>query len=225
MDELKERIGIAAASLVEDGTVIGLGTGSTAVCFIQALARRYETEGLNIVTVSSSYASEHLARDLGLPFVSIDAIESIDVTFDGADEIDPKKQIIKGAGGALLREKILATSSRELVVLVDESKLVETLGKAKLPVEVVQFGHRLTAYKLSHFATSITLRTRGDGNPYVTENQHFIYDLQLKEPVTDAKALDQKLRTIAGVVETGLFYEVAGRIVIGYRDGTIKLLS
>jgi ribose 5-phosphate isomerase A len=223
MDEIKERIGQAACGFVEDGMVIGLGTGSTAGCFIQALAKRYENEGINIVTVASSHASEKLARDLGLPYVSIDAIDAIDITFDGADEIDPNKQMIKGAGGALLKEKILAQASRELIILVDQTKLVDTLGKALLGVEVVQFGHKLIKQKLLAFSSDCQLRMRGDGKPFITESQHFIYDLQLKEPVVSAAELDQKIKGIAGVVETGLFYGVAGRVVIGYQDGTIMM--
>lgn len=222
MDEVKDLIGQAAASLVDDGMVVGLGTGSTAASFIKALARRYEDEGMTIVTIASSHASEKLARDLGLPTVSIDAIEQIDLYFDGADEVDPEKQMIKGAGGALLKEKILATASREFVVLVDESKLVKTLGKAKLPVEVVQFGHRLTQVKLSKFGVC-SLRHRGDGNPYITDSGHFIYDVQLEGAITNVKELDMALKSIAGVVETGLFYNVAGRMVIGYKDATVKI--
>ncbi len=225
MDEIKNRIGSAACALVEDGMVIGLGTGSTAACFIQALAMRYESEGLNIVTVASSHASEKLARDLGLPSVSIDAIEQIDITFDGADELDPKKQMIKGAGAALLKEKILASNSRELVVLVDESKVVKSLGKVKLPVEVVQFAHKLAARKLESYAKSCTLRYRGDGKPLVTDSGNFIYDLELKLPIKNVEILDAALRSIPGVVETGLFYKLAGRVVIGYKDTTIKILA
>ena len=225
MDDVKDRIGQAAALLVEDGMVIGLGTGSTASCFIRALAKRFEDEGLNIVTVASSHASEKLARDLGLPSVSIDAIETIDITFDGADELDPEKQMIKGAGGALLKEKILATSSREFVVMVDESKLVKTLGTVKLPVEVVQFAHRLTQKKLSQFASSTVLRMRSDGNPYVTDSGNFIYDLQLNLPIANIEALDTAIGHIAGVVDTGFFYKIAGRTIIGNKDGTIKIIS
>lgn len=223
MDEIKERIAQAACGFVEDGMVVGLGTGSTATCFIQALAKRYDNEGINIVTVSSSHASEKLARDLGLPSVSIDAIDAVDLTFDGADEIDAKKEMIKGAGGALLKEKILAQASRELVILVDETKLVEQLGKALLAVEVVQFGHKLIQQKLMNYATASQQRMRGDGKPYITESGHFIYDLALKAPFESAAGLDEKLKLIAGVVETGLFYNVAGRVVIGYRDGTIMM--
>ncbi len=130
MDDVKERIGEAAAALVEDGMIVGLGTGSTAICFIQALAKRYEVEGLNIVTVASSHASEKHARDLGLPQVSIDAIDKIDITFDGADEITLKRDD-KRSRRRSLKEKILAQASRELVILVDETKLVETSGHSK----------------------------------------------------------------------------------------------
>jgi ribose 5-phosphate isomerase A len=221
MDDVKERIGTGAAGLVEDGMVIGLGTGSTAACFIQALAKRYEQEGLNIVTVSSSLSSERLARDLGLPTVLVDAIDSIDITFDGADEIDAKKQMIKGAGGALLKEKILASASKELIIMVDESKLVENLGKAKLPVEVVQFGHRFVEAKLAAFATKVTLRHHIESKPFVTDSSHFIYDLELKNPVTDAEELDKAIKSIPGVVSTGLFYKYTGRVIVGYKDKMI----
>ncbi len=224
MDQIKEKIGEAAATFVQDGMVIGLGTGSTAASFIRALAKRYEEEGLNIVTVASSYQSEILARDLSVPFVSIDAISSIDITFDGADEIDPAKQLIKGAGGALLKEKILATASKELVIMVDETKCVQSLGRAKLPVEVVPFGHMLTAAKFAPFASSWQLRKRGDGRIFVTDSLHFIYDLELKLPIKDLHQLQQGLLAIAGVVETGLFLNLTGRVVTGYTDGTIKIL-
>lgn len=225
MDQIKERIGQAAASIVEDGMVVGLGTGSTATHFIHALAKRVELEGLTIVTVASSHASEKLARELGLSFVSMDAISTIDITFDGADEIDHKKQMIKGAGGALLKEKILAYNSRELVIMVDYTKCVDTLGKAKLPVEVVQFGHNLTEQHFAKFTSSSSMRLRGDGKPFITESQHFIYDLTLKEPIDNPQQLDEELRKIPGVVETGIFYNIAGRVLIGYQDGTVKLLS
>lgn len=225
MDEVKIRIGATCASLIEDGMVVGLGTGSTSQAFIEALSERYANEGLNIVTVASSNASEKHARDLGLPSVSIDAIDQIDIYCDGADEIDPNMQMIKGAGGALLKEKILAAASRECIVLVDESKLVKALGKAKLPVEVVQFAHNITHKKLMQFAPACTLRMRGDGKPFITDSGHFIYDLQLANVIDNAEALDSKLKQIPGVVETGLFYKLATRQVIGYRDGTVKIVS
>jgi ribose 5-phosphate isomerase A len=225
MDQVKERIGEAAASLVEDGMLVGLGTGSTASCFIRALARRVSDEGISVATVATSLPSEKLARELNLACVSIDAISSIDLTFDGADEIDAQKCMIKGAGGALLKEKIVAYHSRELVVLVDVSKCVEQLGAVKLPVEVVQFGQQLTQEKLLSYATSAVLRLKGDGRPFITESNHFIYDLELKEKVTNPEALDLSIRSIPGVVVTGLFYNLAGRVLIGSVDGTVKMLS
>jgi len=223
MDDVKIRIGQAAAALVTDGMVVGLGTGSTAACFIDALAKRYENEGLNIVTVASSHASEKHARDLGLPFVQIDAIEQIDITFDGADEITSTRQMIKGAGGALLKEKILAAASRELVILIDETKRVDTLGKRKLPVEVVQFGHRICQKELLKYAKEAILRMRGDGKPYITDSGNFIYDLELANLIDNVEELDAKIRHIVGVVETGLFYNYPGRIVVGFTDGTVKI--
>lgn len=223
--QIKERVAGVATTFVQDGMVVGLGTGSTAACFIRALAQRYDDEGLNIVTVASSYSSENMARDLGLPFVSIDAITEIDLTFDGADEIDPDMQLVKGAGGALLKEKIIAYASKELVIMADESKCVESLGKTKLPVEVVQFGHALTGERLMKYGSSCTLRKRGDGRVFITESQHFIYDLQLSLPIQNLEALETELLHIPGVVETGLFLNRAGRVLIGTADGSVKVLS
>lgn len=225
MDVVKERIGKAAAALVQDGMLIGLGTGSTANCFIHALGRRCQEEGLVIATVSSSYNSEKLARDEGLNTVTIDAISEIDITFDGADEIDPEKRMIKGRGGALLKEKILAAHSKELVILVDETKCVDTLGThSKLPVEVCQFGYHLTMQRLTEFAKECHLRMREDGKPFVTENGNFILDIELKLPIESYEALESKIHTIPGVYDTGFFFNMAGRVIIGYNDGSIRML-
>jgi ribose 5-phosphate isomerase A len=228
MDQVKQRIGQRAATLVDDGMLIGLGTGSTANYFIQALSERVRNEGLVIATVSSSYSSEKLARDLNLPFVSIDAISEIDITFDGADEIDPEKRMIKGRGGALLKEKILAAHSKEFIILVDESKCVTHLGSTcLLPVEVAQFGYHLTEKALEKFASEITLRMRGDGKPFLTENGHFILDLALKMPIANYELLEIELQAIAGVLETGFFFNTnrAGKVIVGYQDGSIQLLA
>ncbi len=223
MDDVKNLIGKQACTLVEDGMVVGLGTGSTAACFIDALAKRFDDEGLNIVTVASSHVSEKHAREKGLPFVSIDAIEKIDITFDGADEITPKKEMIKGAGGALLKEKILASASKELIIMVDETKKQPSLGRTKLPVEVVQFGHKIVQQKLMQFSKSATLRMRSDGMPFITDSGNFIYDLELTELTENAEELDSKISKIVGVVETGLFYGFHGRVVVGYKDGRVMI--
>jgi len=223
MEEIKKRLANHAASSVEDGMLIGLGTGSTASYFIQALAKRHIEEGLVIATVSSSYSSERLARDLGLSCVSIEAIQSIDCTFDGADEVDSELRLIKGKGGALLKEKILATNSKKVVILVDESKWSKELGtKSTLAVEVIQFGHHLTYQKLLQVASHARLRYRGDGKPYITENGNFIYDLAFDKPIKNPKKTQDALSSIAGVVEHGLFLDMATQILVGKEDGTIK---
>ncbi len=221
MDEIKKRVGKAAADLVKSGMVVGLGSGSTATWFIICLAERYHKENLDIVTVSSSKSSHALAMKLGLPYASIDAIDRITVTFDGADEIDDANQIIKGKGGALLREKILAYSSDEFIVLVDETKCSKTLGKVALPVEVTKFGYILTAKHLMPYASHISIRTHENGTIYNTDNDNFIFDLELK-PVTDWKALENNLKKIPGIVETGIFLNCANRVIIGKSDGTIQ---
>lgn len=223
MQNIKEKIGKAAAALVKSEMVIGLGTGSTAACFIHSLARRYHHEKLTIVTVSSSNASEALALELGLPCICPSTIDSIDITFDGADEIDPLKRMIKGAGGALLKEKIIATASKELVIMVDETKCVGQLGKTKLPVEVVPFGHHWTAKMLKTFALSCEQRMR-DGKPFITDSHNFIYDVQFHYPIEKAEQIEQELLRIPGVVETGLFLNLAGRVIIGDNHGTIKTI-
>lgn len=132
--------------------------------------------------------------------------------------------MIKGAGGALLKEKIIATASKQLVIMVDETKCVQKLGKTKLPVEVVQFGHRWTESLLNRYAASCELRMSKDGQPFVTDSQNFIYDLQLKELQETPEDLEEKLLHIPGVVETGFFFGLAGRVIIGYLDGSLKTI-
>lgn len=225
MNEIKARLGRHAASTVEDGMLVGLGTGSTTNYFIKALAQRHNEEGLVVATVSSSYSSERLARDSGLFCVVIEAIRSIDCTFDGADEVDPEMRLIKGLGGALLKEKILATNSKKFIILVDETKCSKQLGtKSKLAVEVIQFGHHLTCEKLLKIASSATLRYRGNGKPYITESGHFIYDLGFKKPIKDPEKVQKKLDAIPGVVEHGLFLKMASQVLVGKSDGTIRSL-
>ncbi len=223
--EIKKRIGEHAATLVENGMIVGLGTGTTAACFIQSLAERNRLERLNITCVATSIESEGLALSLGLRTVSIDSVSEIDVTFDGADEVDEKKRLIKGAGGALLREKILANSSGELVVMVDEQKLVTNLGKAKLPVEVTPFGHRFTKANLVSLGyTKIDLRLNADGSPFVTDNHNFIYDIYFSKLLKDPEKEEEKIRKIPGVIETGFFFDMAGPVIVGKADGSIVVI-
>ena len=215
--KIKKEIGTFAASLVTNRTIVGLGTGSTAHCFIESLAKRYREEKLQIRTCATSYTSEKLAKKLGLPVEPIESITHIDVTFDGADEVDPKKNMIKGAGGALLREKIIASASNELIILVDETKLVKRLGRRLLPVEVVPFGHHLTAQAMKALGYACRLRKNTDGTMYVTDNHNYIYDIALNNACDSPKKLDGLLKRIPGVVETGFFFSCATRLIVGYR--------
>lgn len=148
LDVVKKAIGEKAADLIQEGMIVGLGTGSTAYWFIESLIERHK-KGLNIQVVASSKKSLEQARKGKLPLIDIDSLSFLDITVDGADEIDPEKRMIKGGGGALLREKIVATMSREMVVIVDESKLVQKLGKQKLPLEILPFGHKGTLHHIN----------------------------------------------------------------------------
>ena len=218
--KIKKNVGAFAASLVKNNSVVGLGTGSTTCCFIESLAERVRKEKLSIKTCATSQESEKLAKKLGLS-VSSDALEKIDVTFDGADEVDPKKNMIKGAGGALLREKIIASASRKLIILIDETKLVKKLGAALLPVEVIPFGHKITAKEIEALGLRCHQRKK-NGKPFITDNGNFIYDIVLNKK--HPKLLDERLRKIPGIVETGFFFGLASRVIVGYRDGKIESL-
>lgn len=218
VEDAKKRAAEKGVEFVQDGMVVGLGTGSTAAYFIRALAK----EQKRIVTVASSSASEELARSLGLSVVSIDAISGIDLTCDGADEVDPNKQMIKGAGGALLHEKIVARASRALVILVDETKCVARLGHTKLPVEIVSFGYLLTLHTLAAFGTP-HLRLREVSRPFVTDSGNFICDLELPKPLATPEALDAAIHTIPGVIESGLFLNLNPTVIVGNLDGSCEI--
>lgn len=222
-DLAKKKAGEAAAKFIEKGMVVGLGTGSTAHYFIQALAKRDKEESLGIHTVSSSKDSLILAKKLGLMALDMDTVSSIDITVDGADEIDPKKQMIKGGGGALLREKILASMSHEMVVIVDETKQVKHLGKRKLPVEVVPFGAFALLQTIQKNYSAASFRTEGKER-FVTDNGNYIIDISLPFPVEDPKKIDTALKEIPGVIETGFFCHLAGRVLVAFFDGQVVTL-
>ena len=203
--------------------VVGLGTGSTAHFFIDALGKRCREETLQITAVATSQASLQRAQEKGIPIGDIQAIQQIDMTVDGADEIDLKKQMIKGGGGALLREKIIASSSREMVIIIDSSKQVESLGAFPLPVEVAPFAYQATLYKLNALGYQGQWRLNKQKEFYLTDNGNYIYDIQLTQPCHSPEKEDRALHAIPGVVETGFFLGMAGRVVIGYPDGTVKI--
>ena len=172
----KKAAGYAAADLIQGGMVVGLGTGSTTAFFIEALARRHR-EGLKITAVATSEQSKRQAEHLGIPMLDPEIITILDVTVDGADEIDPAKNMIKGGGGALLREKLLAQSSREMIVIVDETKLVDHLGDHPLPVEIAPFVYRTTIQRLQNNGYQGALRMTRENTPFVTDNGNFIFDI------------------------------------------------
>ncbi|MEM9754966.1 MAG: ribose-5-phosphate isomerase RpiA [Pseudomonadota bacterium] len=217
-----------ALDFVEDGMRLGLGTGSTAAYMVRALADMIREEGLRVSAVATSVATAELASSVGLPITDLDGLRWLDLTIDGADEVDPNLNLIKGGGGALLREKIVATASDQMIVIADGSKSVGTLGRFPLPVEVVPFGWRTSAALVEEMLGSldvdgreIALRQVG-GTPFRTDAGNFILDLHLGRigaPQQMAMALNQ----IPGVVENGLFLDMCDTLILGQSDGTIEL--
>jgi len=216
MEELKRRAGERAAEYVEDGMVLGLGTGSTTYHALVAIGRLVK-RGYGLRGVPTSVATERLARELGIPLVGMDEVDGIDLTIDGADEVDPQKRLIKGMGGALLREKIVASASREEIIVVDEGKVVRKLGtRSMLPVEVIRFGHTLTVRRLG--ALGCVPHLRGGDTPYITDNGHLIYDCAF-DGIEDPEELERTINSIPGVVENGLFIGLASKVIIATEDG------
>jgi len=218
-DIWKQQVGEAAAALVENNMIVGLGTGSTANQFIVALGRRVQ-QGLRIAgAVSSSQASHDLAASVGIPVADLDTYPELDIYIDGADEIDPQLQLIKGAGGALLREKIVASAARSFVVIADTSKLVQQLGlHFPVPVEVVPFAVTPVRKRLEALGAVVTTRQRA-GQTFITENQNLILDCTFSNGIADPVTLNAHLHAIVGIVETGLFLQMAKQAVIGGADG------
>ncbi len=222
-DDQKRAVGEAAAALVEDGMVVGLGTGSTAASFVRALGAR----GLKITCVSTSTATADLAVSLGMTVSELGETKGIDLTVDGADEIGPGLALIKGGGGALLREKLVWEASNRCVVIADAAKSVPVLGAFPLPIEVVAFGHKTTALRvcdvLAEFEIAMMPRLRmRDGAPVRTDNGNLIYDAacgRIEEPA----ALAAALKSVTGVVEHGLFLDLADQALIGGPAGVTTL--
>jgi ribose 5-phosphate isomerase A len=217
----KEAAAAEAVSLIEDGMVVGLGTGSTSEKFIAHLGAACR-RGLSIQAVATSIHIAELAKKLHIPLIDLNEVEVLDVDVDGADEVDEKKRMIKGGGGALLREKIVASSSREMIVIIDSTKLVSALGQCPLPVEVESFGYLSTLRKIAQQGFHPVVRMR-NGKPFTTDNGHFILDLHLKKPLSDPEHVNALLHQIPGVVETGLFLNLAGRVIVGYPDGRTEV--
>lgn len=219
-DSIKKALGTAAADLIEDGMTVGLGTGSTAFYFIQRLIERCK-EGLKIQAAASSQKSFLQAKDGGIPLLDINRITSIDITVDGADEIDPLNEMIKGGGGAAIREKIIASMSREVVIIVDETKLVNQLGKHPLAVEVIPFAPAATEHKLQHIGYTGKWRSRADGSLFITDNGNYIFDIHFDQLRKDPRKDHEMIIGVPGVVGTGFFFDLASKVIIGFLDGQI----
>jgi len=209
----KELVGRASARFVNEGNIVGLGTGSTAVYAVQAVADRVKA-GLKILCIPTSVRTKDQAISLGIPLTTLDEHQEIDVTIDGADEIDPNLCLIKGGGGALLREKIIASASRKMVVIADSTKLVPVLGKFPLPVEVVGFAQAVVAKKIEAMGAEVSLRRDAAGKTYITDEGHHILDCKFGQ-IPDPPSLARKLSDIPGVMEHGLFIGLASLVLIG----------
>jgi ribose 5-phosphate isomerase A len=202
---------------------VGLGTGSTAAFAIEALGRRVPAERLDIRCLATSDAIADLARSLRIPLTDWSDVTRFDMTVDGADEVDCEFRLIKGGGGALVREKLTAVVTDIEIIVVDHTKVKDALGAFPVPVAVVPFGWQSTRDRLAkRFGCPITLRKRPDGSEFVSDDGLYVLDLAFGAPIADPEALDRELNGIVGVVEHGLFIGLCQRVVIGYADGTIE---
>jgi ribose 5-phosphate isomerase A len=220
-EQEKEAAGRAAAKLVRDGDIVGLGTGSTAYFAVVALGERVKS-GLKIIGIPTSVQTADLARQVGIPLTTLDEHPEIDITIDGADEVDPKLNLIKGGGGALLREKVVASASKKMIVVADSGKVVPVLGKFPLPVEVISFARTVVEKKIALLGASPKLRTKPDGSPFLTDNGNQILDCSF-EKIADPPALALTLSNTPGIVEHGLFIGLASLALVGRGDRVEEL--
>lgn len=221
---MKKLVAEEAVNLyVKDGMNVGLGTGSTAYYAIKRIGELV-AEGYDLTCVATSVQSEELAKECGIKVVDLDDVDKLDVTIDGADEVSPSMQLVKGLGGALLREKIVAAATVKEIIVVDESKLVDVLGtKAPLPVEVLQFGHEHTAHALRRQGCEPVLRMK-DGAPFITDGGNYIYDCRF-ERIEKEFFLNSMIDSIPGVVENGLFLNTAFDVLVCSQDGSIRRMN
>lgn len=220
-DGEKRRAAERSLAFIENGMTIGLGTGTTAAHMIRLLGERIEA-GLRVRAVPTSTATRRAAERARIPLVNLDECPALDLAIDGADEVDPTFDLIKGGGGALLHEKIVAVASRRLVVVVDESKMVDRLGRFPLPVEVSRFGWRVVAERIAALGTRPALRTGEGGIPAVTDEGNYILDCGFGT-IGDTGALARALDAIPGVIEHGLFVAMADTVIVGQARGVAVL--
>ncbi len=216
----KQEAAEAAVTYIRSGMTIGLGTGSTAAFAIQKLGARVKEEGLQIRAIATSLRSQAMAKELNIPIIGFKDFDRLDITIDGADEVDENLDLIKGGGGALLREKVVSMQTQTNIIVVDETKLVKRLGKFPLPVEVVPFALTVVDRKLQQLGCKTVLRKQ-DNEVYITDNQNYIVDCHFGE-IDDTASLHQTIKNITGVVDNGLFIQRASMVVAAYNDGSIK---
>ena len=217
-NQLKKLVGEKSVEWIEDGMIVGLGTGSTVKFMVDALGKRVQEEGLNIIGVTTSNRTAEQARSLNIPLKSVDEVDHIDLTIDGADEISADFQGIKGGGAALLFEKIVATNSKQVMWIIDESKLSQQLGSFPLPVEVIPYGSQKVFERFEAKGLNPTFRKNADGSMLRTDSQNYIIDLHLKE-IADPHTLADYLIKQVWVVEHGLFLDMVNTVIVGRQDG------
>lgn len=223
LDQEKQSAARASLKFIHEGDIVGLGTGSTFNYILAPLAERIRA-GLKILCIATSNQTATAAGELGIPLTTLDEHQEINVDIDGADEIDPQLGLIKGGGGAFLREKIVASAAKKLVIIADSTKQVNVLGKAPVPVEVVPFAQALVAKEIQALGAKINLRKDKQGKVFVTDESHHILDCNFGE-IRNARNLERQLEEIPGVVGHGLFIEMANVVLIGKGDDVIELHS
>lgn len=224
-DRGKNAAASAAAKLIKNGQTIGLGTGTTARFFIERLSERIKAEGLIVKAVATSQKSSEMALKGGIELLDPNLVETLDVCVDGADEIDEKHRMIKGGGGALLREKIVASTAREMIIIVDNTKVVPHLGAFPLAVEILPFGSAATAFKLKANGFHGAFRRTKEGSLFFTDNGNLIFDIRFPSPIENPEEVDRQLKQIPGVLETGFFFHLAKKVIIGFPDGRVKIVD
>lgn len=217
VDQYKKAAGEKAAEYIKDGMTVGLGSGSTVYWMLKKLSELIE-QGLTVKGIPSSLRTEGWAKEFNIPLTDFSEVELLDIAIDGADEIDPDFQLSKGGGGSLVREKIVNAHAKKLIIIADESKMVDELGKFPLPVEVLQFGWQRTADKIAKLGAVPVLREQ-DGEAYVSNNGNFILDCAFNS-IPDPKTLHHDLKQLLGVVETGLFIDMTDTVILAGAEGT-----
>jgi ribose 5-phosphate isomerase A len=219
-DDIKQKLGIYAADLIKQDMLIGLGTGTTVYYLLKELGKRKQ-QGLNFTAVCTSIQTQNILKEKGIHFVSLNDVERLQLAIDGADEVDVNGNLIKGGGGALLQEKIVEAASDELIIIVDENKNVQTLGAFPLPVEVITFGWKQVQQKIeTTYNIKTTLREK-EGSAFITDHKHYILDCFFNS-IPDPAQINTELHLMPGVVETGLFVNMASKVITGHTDGTIS---